>query len=200
MTVEIISGNFRICGITPSPLVAGSTGNKAVVTVTNTSVYAGTVTKAPYTFNVAINIQVPDGTANMVYGEQTIAFAPNEQKTVTFTFNVPSGYSGAGKAYALLENPADPNPFAYLAMTTLAVTVTSLWKVGTILGLPNSWIEYIIVEVQPGTPITYKLQTNQDCSYLYRTQEQLIMGGWSDTNRWSLIWGIRLPEQTKCGW
>jgi hypothetical protein len=125
MTVEIISGNFRICGITPSPLVEGSTGNKAVVTVKNTSVYTGTTTSAPFIFKIYYGIQVPDGTANMVWGEQTIAFAKDEQKTVTFTFNVPSGYSGAGKAYALLENPADPNPFAYLAMTTLAVTVNA---------------------------------------------------------------------------
>jgi len=125
MTVEIISGNFRICGITPSPLVEGSTGNKAVVTVKNTSVYTGTTTSAPFTFKIYYAIQVPDGTANMVWGEQTIAFAKDEQKTVTFTFNVPAtGYLGVGKAYAFLANPAVPLT-AIASATPVAVTVNA---------------------------------------------------------------------------
>lgn len=133
--------------ITPSPLVVGTTGNKAIVTVTNNSVYAGTAIKAPCTFKIYYAIQVPDGTANMVYGEQTIAFAKDEQKTVTFTFNVPAtGYLGVGKAYVYLKNPADPNPFAYLAMATIAVTVNAAAGVNVTLrarnapGLVKYWI------------------------------------------------------------
>ena len=126
MTVEIISGNFRICGITPSPLVAGSTGNKAVVTVTNTSVYAGTTIKAPFTFNVAINIQVPDGTTSTWGGNLgTLFLAAGATGTYTWTFNIPSTATpGVGRAYAFLANPAVPLT-AIASATPVAVTVNA---------------------------------------------------------------------------
>jgi hypothetical protein len=126
MTVEIISGNFRICGVTPSPLVVGSTGNKAVVTVTNTSVYAGTTTKAPFTFNVAITIQVPDGTTS-TWGDNlgTLFLAAGATGTYTWTFNIPSTATpGVGRAYAFLANPAVPLT-AIASATPVAVTVNA---------------------------------------------------------------------------
>lgn len=126
MTLEIIPAGTPsgYAGITPSPLVAGSTGNKAIVTVTNTSVYAGTAIKAPFTFNVGINIQVPDGTTT-TWGSNlgTLFLAAGATGQYTWTFNIPTTATpGVGKGYAFIANPAVPLT-AIASATPVAVTV-----------------------------------------------------------------------------
>ena len=107
-------------------LAEGTTGNQAVVTVKNNSVYTGTTIKAPFTFNVAINIQVPDGTTSTWGGNLgTLALAADATGTYTFTFSIPYGTpnTGPGKGYAFLANPAVPLT-AIASATPVAVTVT----------------------------------------------------------------------------
>lgn len=120
------AAGISIAGVTPSPWVRGSSGNKVTVTVTNNSVYTGTTTKAPFTFNMLIQIQIPDGN-NVTWGSNlgSLYLAAGATGTYTFTFSIPSTATpGAGKVYAFVKNPADPNPFAYLASATpLAVTL-----------------------------------------------------------------------------
>jgi len=128
MTVEIISSNFRISSVTPSPLIEGSTGNKAVVTVKNESVYTGTTIKAPYTFDVAITIQIPDGSLP-TWGNHlgTLSLAAGATGTYTWTFSIPSGaVAGAGRAYASIYETGGANPFNSLGNATpVAVTVNA---------------------------------------------------------------------------
>ena len=86
-------------GIT-GPLIEGSTGNIAGVTVKNTSVYAGTTTKAPARLYVVVNVDV--GITPLLRQASEIDFAAGETKTLDYTFAIPSGKSGAAVGIASL--------------------------------------------------------------------------------------------------
>ncbi len=120
------AAGVRIAGVTPSPWVRGSSGNRASVWITNNSVYTGSATKAPFTFNVLIQIQIPDGTnVSWGYNLGSVYLAAGAIGSYTYTFSIPTTATpGVGKVYAFVKDPANPNPFAYLAQATpLAVTL-----------------------------------------------------------------------------
>lgn len=131
--LSIVSAGYsgEYGGITP--LVEGTVGNQAIVTVINTSVYTGTAIKAPFTFSVGITIQIPDGTvawSNL----GTLALAAGETKTYTFTFTIPYGtpYIGTGKGRAFIANPATQVVIVEATPVNVTVTPAGVTPGGTI--------------------------------------------------------------------
>ncbi len=82
-----------VAAIAPGTLLAGSNGNVATVSITNGTVYAGTLVPAPYSFHVRVSITVhtvtPDIPELVLDKNDIVQFAPGETKTISWAFNVP---------------------------------------------------------------------------------------------------------------
>ncbi len=95
-------------GAMPSSLQAGSKGNIARLTVTNTTVYTGTTVLAPYTFKV--HGAVWSGAPIFLSISQDLSMAPGETQTLDFLFDVPITATGQYQATAFLNQTNDVNP------------------------------------------------------------------------------------------
>ncbi len=112
----------RYAAATGAALVSGSVGNTAVVTLTNNSVYAGTSTKAPYTFVLAAKILVAGSPVLDVL--RSIPMGPGEKKTISLPFDIPAGVYGSGTAYAALMDQAAAKVLASAVAASITVTQT----------------------------------------------------------------------------
>lgn len=135
ITLQIIPADGGVgyggIGAIPTSVMEGSTGNQAVVTVTNTSVYAGSTTKAPYTFGLQLQVAWADNTIIQVLpgvvGTLTpLALAASATGSVTWSFTIPYGRSGAARATAILYPTAGGSGLAQAVadFTVTSVTVT----------------------------------------------------------------------------
>jgi len=144
---------WSVTSITPAVLVAGSTGNKAKVTITNSSVYTGTSTPAPYTFKIRLQL-----IANGVYLlniNQNIAMTAGQTTTVEWLFDVPGAASGDWTATARLATTDGSTQVGSQASVSGSITPGELtkpsWWLDSYPAFPPSWWgssyngEYVLV-------------------------------------------------------
>ncbi len=134
IAIKIIPAAPRVAGryaaAVGSNLVEGSTGNTALITLTNNTVYTGTTTKAPYTFTLVARIMV--GSTKVLEASQVVAMGAGETKTVSFSFNVPYGANGSGIANASLFDNTGTQSLATSSPIGLTVSPASVTPAGTI--------------------------------------------------------------------
>lgn len=152
ITLQIIPAGggvgYRGIGAIGTSLVEGSSGNQAIATITNTSVYTGTTQKAPYSFGVFVKVfkgtALPTdlGTANVWVGgmlgglyAQGPAVAVGAGATLvapTILLTMLFGYSGPAVAIAEVYTTDMVTKLGQSATTAITITAAGVTPGGTI--------------------------------------------------------------------
>ncbi len=172
--INKISGG--ISGVTAT-LAAGTTGNVARVTVTNTSVYEDTTEPAPYTFQLNVSV------GSWLSQVQTVEMAPAEVKTIEFPFDIPlSEPSGNYMATATLKTTDTTTIISGPVGVNGTVTARAIIPVAVVrakIQLPsmiNSYTNYphtVTIENQ-----SHYEGTDVQVGYTFSLQHTFAIPGW----------------------
>ena len=120
--------------VNPGSLVAGSTGNTAVVTLNNTSKYSDGVTPAPFIFWLYVSI-ISNSTIVLANNVITPMTAGQTGLQQSFTFSVPITWptNTGALANAKLVNPADGTTIGSVAQIVVPIAAAGVIPGGSVI-------------------------------------------------------------------